>query len=100
MQAEMGAYIQMEAEVRLSEYGIVKGPVKSHFSITPPRKVQEVLEFWKTILQIAHNAVKASQSLDYQAKTASIMIQINAFQISRSKRLRKQPHTLTMFRRP
>ena len=43
----MGAYIQMEAEVRLSEYGIVKGAIKSHFSITPPRKVQEVLEFGK-----------------------------------------------------
>ena len=45
----MGAYIQMEAEVRLSEYGIAKGHVKSHFSITPPRKVQEVLDLGKQL---------------------------------------------------
>ena len=40
----------MEGEVRLSEYGIVKEPVKSHFSITPPRKVQEVLDLEKQIV--------------------------------------------------
>ena len=47
IEAMMGAYIQMEREVRLSEYGIVKGAVKSHFSITPPRRVREVLDLGK-----------------------------------------------------